>query len=85
MLTKFTAWAYAHTDKVLHFTACLIICILLCAVTGQWWLGYLLTLSIGALKELLFDANQEDHTADWYDMLANLAGATTGLLLYLIA
>ena len=85
MLTRFTAWAYAHTDKVLHFTACLILCIMFCSVTGEWWLGYLLTLSIGAIKEFLFDANQEDNAADWQDMLANLAGATTGLLLYIIA
>ena len=84
MLKRFTAWAYAHTDKVLHFTVCLILCNLLCSVTGVWYLGFLITLSIGALKEFLFDANREGETADWYDMLANLTGATIGLLLYLI-
>lgn len=79
---RFCNWCYEHTDKVLHFTATLLLCLALCAVTGMAWVGFLITLAVGAAKEWLYDARQPDNHADWQDMAANTAGAVTGLLVF---
>lgn len=77
MLTKIIN--YFGTDGLLHALASLFICALLGAFM-PWWAAALATLAAGAAKELIYDKWMKRGTAEWKDIVADLAGTAMGAL-----
>lgn len=75
------------TDKLLHFNACLFVAyltarLLPCCTVERMLAGFALAVLIGVGREL-YDEGQEGNTFDWHDLLADVAGATVGVVMIL--
>ena len=71
-------------DKQYHFTVSAILAIVFYIFTQSIIWAILISLSIGAVKELYHDLYLNRGTPDWYDMLANSLGVIFGIILVLI-
>ena len=70
-------------DKVEHFSTYLFLAVWFTGIFARprWWLVVIALLALGASMEAGQYLMQAGRTADIYDMAANTAGITTGLLL----
>lgn len=86
-MKEFLRRAFA-IDKRLHFCASFFICIIVCAILHAfgvastiWW-GMGAALLVGIIKEVA-DYFLPNHSAEWGDLLADLAGILLAFLCYL--
>ena len=70
-------------DKQQHFLGSVILAIVFYVVTQSILGAIVISLGIGAVKELYHDLYLNRGTPDWYDMLANSLGVIFGIILVL--
>jgi VanZ family protein len=75
---------YMQPDKQKHFLGSVILAIVFYALTQSIVGAIVISLGIGAVKELYHDLYLNKGTPDWYDMLANSLGVIFGIILVLI-
>lgn len=80
-MKKFKQFIIKHIDKVLHFSGSYIIASVFYALIGIW--GLLITLGIGIAIEII-DSKSEKNYFSWLDLLADVVGIGTALLLFLL-
>lgn len=71
-------FALMGTDGMKHFILSATLTSLL-ALILPWWVAALCTLSVGAAKEI-YDRVSGRGTAEWKDVLCNLAGTIIGMI-----
>jgi VanZ family protein len=71
-------------DKQYHFAGSTILAIVFYMLTQSIIGAIVISLGIGAVKELYHDLYLNRGTPDWYDMLANILGVAFGIILVLI-
>lgn len=68
-------------DKLKHFAITVAMVVFLFVITSMLWVSVSVALSIGLLKELWYDLWLKRGTPDIYDMVANILGALSAVLL----
>jgi hypothetical protein len=63
-----------HKDKIKHFAISAAI-VFSCSLFMPLWVGVILALAIGFVKERL------DKVFDWYDIIADVAGITFAIII----
>jgi VanZ family protein len=71
-------------DKQQHFIGSAILAIVFYTLTQSIIGAIVISLGIGAVKELYHDFYLNRGTPDWYDMLANSLGVIFGIILVII-
>ncbi len=73
------------SDKYLHFIVCLLMTFFLTALLGNGVLAFSLTMFLAAIvKEVIIDYILRCTLCDWQDILADIAGAMTGMLMTIV-
>lgn len=92
MMRRITAMlAGIGVDKYIHFIACQLMAFFVCAasniITSDVMVSVVasvvVTMSVGAAKEMA-DDRCTDNSADARDILADLAGTATGIILWML-
>lgn len=92
MMRRITAiLAGIGVDKYIHFIACQLMAFFVCAasniITSDVMMSVIasvvITMSVGAAKEMA-DDRHPDNRADARDILADLAGTATGIILWML-
>lgn len=74
---------YFGQDGMTH----ILVSLVLCAVLGVFlplWAAVLITLSVGFIKELVWDLWMEKGTAEWRDIVSDAVGILLGVLIIIL-
>lgn len=74
---------YFGQDGLTH----ILVSLVLCAVLGVFlplWAAVLITLSVGFIKELVWDLWMEKGTAEWRDIVSDAVGILLGVLIIIL-
>lgn len=74
---------YFGQDGLTH----ILVSLVLCAVLGAFlplWAAVLVTLSVGFIKELVWDLWMEKGTAEWRDIVSDAVGILLGVLIIIL-
>ena len=74
---------YFGQDGLTH----ILVSLVLCAVLGMFlplWAAVLITLSVGFIKELVWDLWMEKGTAEWRDIVSDAVGILLGVLIIIL-
>lgn len=74
---------YFGQDGLAH----ILVSLVLCAVLGVFlplWAAVLITLSVGFIKELVWDLWLEKGTAEWRDIIADAVGVLLGVFIIIL-
>ena len=81
MIGKILAWFGA--DGLTH----ILVSLVLCAVLGVFlplWAAVIIALSVGFIKELVWDLWMEKGTAEWRDIVSDAVGILLGVLIIIL-
>lgn len=81
MMGKILDWF--GVDGLAH----VLVSLILCAVLGVFlplWAAVLITLSVGFIKELVWDLWMEKGTAEWRDIVSDAVGILLGVLIIIL-
>jgi heme O synthase-like polyprenyltransferase len=73
-----------RTDLLLHALAGLIIALIACFLTSNFWIGWLMATLAGAGKELIYDLWWKRGTPDKDDAFATIWGGLAGAVVWLV-
>lgn len=74
---------YFGQDGLAH----ILVSLVLCAVLGVFlplWAAVLITLSVGFIKELVWDKLLKKGTAEWRDIIADAVGVLLGVFIIIL-
>lgn len=74
---------YFGQDGLTH----ILVSLVLCAVLGVFlplWAAVLITLSVGFIKELVWDKLLKKGTAEWRDIIADAVGVLLGVFIIIL-
>lgn len=77
--------AWTGPDKIKHLVGCILIALVVSAVTQDAFDGFVTSALLAAAKEFIYDLAMKKGTCSFQDLVVSVAGGALGSAVYLIA